>query len=268
MAIDVGDTYRCSFTNTSPSGGLVSSGDMKLTVILPDDTQTVIDPVTPISTGVYQYDFPTTQPGRHVAQWQGTGAGPGAYVEIFDVRTLTPGYLISLAAAKKQLRIPPIDTTFDEDIRGFIESATDAVERIRGEAIVKQTITEEHEVRTGRIALNKPPVVQLVSVVSTDGVITWPAANLLISPAGVVSTKYLGGFLSLDGFIRVVYKAGYQIIPESFITATGFIVEHLWQTRRGSKGSPTVGGVSVPGIGFLVPYQAMELLGNGTGGFA
>src|SRR5438445_9125878 len=179
--MDVGDLYRCSFSLYSPGGSLVNATTMTLTITLPDGTTTVITPVAPISTGLYQYDYPTVQSGRHVARWVGTGTNPGAYVDVFDVISASPGYIMSLADAKEQLNIT--GTASDEELRVFLESATDVVERIRGQAMVRRTVTEEHEVRSGQLVLSLPPVVSLTSVKTTDGFITWDVTKLLVSPS-------------------------------------------------------------------------------------
>lgn len=270
MATDLGDLYRLTFTNTSPAGGNVNAGTMTLTITLPDSTATAPVTVPPLSTGVYQYDYLTSQAGRHLARWVGTGANPGAYSEAFDVLPAAPPYLVSLADAKDQLHIT--DNQDDEKLRSFIESATSVVERIRGESIVRRTITEQHEVRTGQMVLNRTPVISLTSVVSTDGFLTWDVSSLLLSPNGVVSTKPWVGMslMALTGFISVTYVAGYQVIPSNILDATRIIIEHLWQTRRGSAGGPRPGVQlsAVPGVGYLVPNQALELLGSGMPGFA
>lgn len=288
MAIDLGDVYRLGWTNTSPGGGAVSSTNMKLTILLPDDSTMVVDPVVATGgAGVYTYDYLTTQPGRHVAQWQGTGTNPGAYVEVFDVRTLTPQYLVSLAQMRNQLKI--VGTGDDEDLRTYIESATNAVELIRGEAVVKRSFTEEHRFPTffrgfgqvdgsmstspttqrRQMALNKWPVTSLTSVARVDGTMTWDVSLLHVEAAsGVVDVLYGPSFA---GQITVTYKAGYQVIPAEFGLAAAMIVEHLWQTRRGRSGVPSPGGLDtspVPGLGYAVPNRAIELLGAGIPGFA
>lgn len=285
MALDLGDQYRCSYTNTTPAGGNASSGNMALTIVLPDDTTTVIDPVAPVGTGVYVYDYQTVQAGHHVAQWRGTGINPGAHVETFDVHTLTPGYLVSLAVMKEQLKLTT--TATDEVLRGYIESATSGVERIRGEAIVKRTFVDELYLPEyfsagglspgmtldspssgrSRIALNHSPVISLTSIARVDGAMTWDVSNMRLDPDGIVEVLYGP---SLGGHITVTYVAGYRVIPAEFSLATQFIVEHLWQTRRGAKGSvqPGLGTTSVPGLGYAVPNAAIELLGSGIPGFA
>lgn len=287
MSIDLGDLCRLSMTLTSPAGGLVNAGVMTLTITLPDDTTVVVTPITSVTTGQYQYDYQTTQAGRHVAHWVGTGANPGAYADIFDVRTASPGYLVSLAAMKNQLKIT--NTADDEDLRGFIEAATGAVERIRNETIVRRTFTDEiylaeyfrgigqvansampYGIDTARfrVAVAHAPALSLTSVVRADNTMTWDVTNLHLDPDGIIDVMFGP---TLVGHILVTYVAGYRIVPESFTKAAEFIVQHLWQTRRGSKGGPRVGGVEttvVPGIGFAVPNQAIELLGGGMPGFA
>lgn len=288
MAIDLGDVYRCSWQNKSPSGGLVNADTVTLTIIQPDDTQ-VVQTVAPLTTGNYQSDFTTAQPGRHVAQWRGTGTNPGAYVEIFDVRTLTPLYLISLAEMRDQLKITA-GTSDDEALRRYIEAATTAVERIRGEVAVKRSFTEEHRCpdyfrgsgrvdpamtldRSGaprQMALNHWPVVSLTSVARVDGTMTWDT-SLLHAEANTGVVDVITG-PEFSGQITVTYVAGYQVVPSEFALAAGFIVEHLWQTRRGGRGAPAPGGMGttqIPGIGFAVPNQAVEVLGGpGIPGFA
>lgn len=272
MATDVGDLYRTSMTLTSPSGGLVNAGTMTLTLTLPDGTPVVVTPITPVTTGTYQYDYQTVQSGRHVARWVATGANPGAYTEVFDVLDAIPRYIISMADAKAQLNIT--DTASDNELRAYVEAATDVVERVRGEAMVQRTFVEEHEVYSGRMSLSRPPVVSLTSIISIDGWITWDVNALHVNPrTGVVSTALTTGLLQLNGRVVVTYVAGYAVIPATFQLAAAMIVNHLWQTQRGTKGSPRVGGglsdtTMVPGFAFAVPNRALELLGSGMPGFA
>lgn len=274
MATDLGDLYRTSMTLTSPSGGLVNAGTMTLTITLPDASTFPVTPVTPTTTGQYQYDYQTVQTGRHVARWLGTGANPGAYVEAFDVLDSTPRYMISMADAKQQLNIT--DTASDDELRAYLEAATDVVERVRGEAMVRRTFIEEHEVMYagGRMALSWTPVVSLTSVVMIDGWVTWDVSRLhLNQTTGVVSTTFQSGLFQLFGRLAVTYVAGYQVIPASFQLAASMIVNHLWQTQRGNRGAPRVGGgisdtTMVPGFAFAVPSRALELLGTGMPGFA
>jgi hypothetical protein len=289
MATDIGDLYRTSMTLTSPSGGLVNATTMTLTITLPDSTTTVITPVTPVTTGIYQYDYQTIQSGRHVARWVGTGANPGAYVEVFDVLDAIPPYIVSLADAKQQLNIT--DTSVDDELRIYLESTTSVVERVRNEAVVKRTFTDEiylpeyfrgigqvansampYGIDTARfrVALAHSPALSLTSVARVDNTMTWDVTNLHLDPSGIIDVMFGP---TLVGHIAVVYVAGYVIIPATFQLAASMIINHLWQTQRGTRGGPRVGGgmsdtTAIPGFGFAIPNRALELLGGGMPGFA
>jgi len=269
MAIDTGDLYRCSWTNVSPgaAGGPVSAGTVTLTITLPDDTTTVITPVTPTGTGVYQYDYQTVQAGRHIARWVGTGANPGAHVEVFDVRPTSVPYIISLADAKAQLNATT--TVNDEELRTYVEATTGVIERELGQAVVRRLRTEEHVINGG-LVLNWTPVVSLTSMALVNGTYTWNVASLHVSSAGVV-TSPLG--VAPYGHVTVTYLAGMAIIPEEYCLAARIIVQHLWQTQRpergaGSRNSALADSVGVSGMGYLVPNRAKELLGAGLPGIA
>jgi hypothetical protein len=286
MAIDVGSVYRLAFTLKSPDGALVNAGSMALTINLPDGTSTLISPVAPGSTGVYQYDYTTVQSGRHIAHWVGTGANPGAYAEAFEVLSATPPALISLADAKQQLNIST--NAFDDELRVFVDAATAAVERHRNESIIRRTFVEEHYltdyawgygqnigqpaawgVPARKLSLDKRPALSLTSVARVDGTLSWDVSNLHLNSNGIVSVMFGN---PISGHVAVTYIAGYQSIPAEFTLATRIIVQHLWQTQRGNKGWPKPGGMDdslgPAGMGFAIPNRALELLGTGSPGFA
>ena len=260
MAIDLGDVYRLNYTNLSAAGAPVSADQVTVTVTLPDGTSLSPVVVAPTSTGVYLYDYPTTQAGRHIARWVATGAGAGATADAFDVRPANPGYLVSLEDVKKQLNMTA--TTDDEELRRFLEAATQVVERHVGRAVVRREITEER-LADGCLILNWPPVLSVSSVSRVDGSATWAPADLHTTSSGIV--RSLNG-VALTGLVAATYTAGMAIIPANYALAAMIIVQHLWQTQRGTAGSPGVGGLETPGAGFTsfgyaIPNRAMELLG-------
>lgn len=271
MAWDLADLVPLTVTIKDASGTPADAGNVILTIGLPDGTSTT-PTVVHGGTGIYKVDYTPTMAGRHTVAWVATGINASGSTDAFDVLPAVPGYVVSLTDIKTQLNIPAGTTTNDEELRGFLGSATSVVERVRSEAVVRQTITEQHEVRTGRLVLNKTPVVSLTSVATTDGWISWDPAGLLISPSGVVMAKTMSGLLELAGFITVTYVAGYMVIPDEFQLAAKIIVQHLWQTQRGDRGGPRPGAMedvtTVPGIAFAVPNRALELLGPGTRGLA
>jgi len=274
MAIDVGDLYRCSWTNTAPgSGGLVNAGSVALTITLPDGTTanpTVVNP--PATTGQYVYDYQTVQAGRHSARWVGTGTNPGAHVEAFDVRSANVPYLVSLQDIKDQTNIT--NDVSDEELRSYLESATGVIERHLGQAVVKRTYVEEHQIGRGALVLNWTPVVAVTSLALVDGTHSWNVNELHTTPAGVVTTP---NGVDPYGHVTVTYTAGMAIVPEEYGLAARIIVQHLWETQRGSVGGPRAGGLGdtlmsnsggYSGKGYAIPNRALELLGGGLSGIA
>src|ERR1700753_2731467 len=202
MATDVGDLYRLAFALTDPDGTPVSADSTTVAITLPDDTMDGPHAVTPLQDGQYQYDYLAGQPGRHVAHWVSTGTHPGADIAVFDVLAPTPPYLISLADAKKQLNITGDDN--DDELRVFIGSATATVERIRGETVVRRSVTETLTVIRGQAMVSHLPVVSVDSVASKDGSVTWDVADLDVDDAGIITS----GATPLSGSLTVIYTAG------------------------------------------------------------
>lgn len=269
MAVDLGDLYRITFTLTDPGGQPVDADVMSLTIMLPDGTNTEITPVASISTGQYQYDYLTVQVGRHVAHWVGTGTNPGANAEVFDVGLDSPA-LISLRTAKKQLNLSLDDTGEDDEVRDYVEAASLAVERHLGEAVAVRTVTERQRLSGGLLVLNVIPVLSVLSLASLDGSRTWDVSSIYVSPAGVAHVGHLTWWFRHD--VVAGYKVGQPAVAANIRLATAIIVEHLWQTKRGSRGVARPGAMDdtmmARGMGFAVPNRALELLGDGMPGVA
>lgn len=289
MTIDLGDVVPLSVRITDPTGALANAGSVSLTITQPDTTNVSLSPVAPTSTGVYQYNYSTVQTGRHIYRWVATGANASAYTEAFDVLDPTPRYIISMASAKQQLNIS--DTNSDDELRIYLEAATDVVERLRNEAVVQRTFVDEiylpeyfrgigqvansampYGIDTARfrVAVSHTPAVSLTSVVRADNTMSWDVTNLHLDPDGIIDVMFGP---TLVGHIVVTYVAGRTVIRATDQLASSIIVNHLWQTQRGTRGAPRVGGgvsdtTMVPGVGFAVPNRAIELLGGGLPGFA
>ena len=59
-----------------------------VSIELPDATTTAPTPVK-ASTGVWYVSYATTQAGRHVVTWTGTGAAAGIEQQVLEVRALS-----------------------------------------------------------------------------------------------------------------------------------------------------------------------------------
>lgn len=274
MSIDLGDAYRIAFRNLSPAGDLVSATNMALTITLPDGTTTVVDPVTPVSTGVYQHDYTTLQAGPHRARWVGTPYG--AHVETIDVRPVRTD-IISVAAAKRQIGVDALSTVHDDELAEFVEALTAVIEGPDGlgRAVVKRTVVEPRTVdcATRRLALNTVPVISLTSVVDLNGSSTWNVADFHVDgDTGVVTV--LDGGLALSGLVQLTYTAGFLVIPAEVSLAAKMCLQEWWRTQRADRGGPRfVGGQGQDdatlragwGVSLLVP-EARQLLGPALSG--
>lgn len=246
------------------SNALTNAGNVTVTITLPDGVTTVTPLVSNPSAGVYQADYVPTASGRHAVLWVATGVMASAYPDSFDVRPATPDYLISLADAKQYLNI--LTTTNDEELRGFIEAATQVVENIVGPVVVK-TITETHT-RPGQVlVLRQPPILSVVSVTSVLATgLSYDVTAVVVDPETGILQRADGAPL---GFrrpmpLRVVYRAGRPVVPASITLAAKVIVDHLWETQRGHtqgvRPTPGTGRTQKKGLQSDVPFRAKELL--------
>jgi hypothetical protein len=286
MAYDLADVVPLTVETRDNTGALSDAGAVSLTIGLPGGTASS-PAVTHASTGTYQVDYMPTMPGLHTVSWVATGANASGYPDVFYVWPAVPMALVSLADVKTQLRITTTDS--DEELRGYISAATEIVERHRGETLVRRSITEEHYLPDyfrgygqatnsampyglpyrHRLSLNTSPVISLTSVARVDGTMTWDITLLHADRNGIVSVLFGP---ALSGHVTVTYLAGYQVIPDACLNAAKIIVQHLWDTKRGSRGIPRPGGMddslAMSHLGFAIPNRALELLGPGLPGFA
>lgn len=269
--IDLGDTYRISVPIADPGGTPATPASATLTITLPDDTTVTVTPT--IGVNVATYDYPTVQAGRHRFALATTGPVT-SYRDIFDVRTSADN-IVSLAAAKKQLNIRAVDTGYDDEIRGFVESVTDVIEQHVGATVLKER-TDTVTLRTGvpECLLVYRPVTEIISVTDVrTGSAPYDLSDVAVDENGVLF-RLSGG--SLSGRLRIVYRAGYRVIPSNRTHAALIILQHLWETQRIKSDQrarlPRADEVFVQssdGRWFSIPRKALELLdGDGIGGFA
>jgi hypothetical protein len=267
--IDLGSVYQVAVDVADASGVLVNPGSATLTITLPDGT--IVSPAvpTPATTGKVRVDYVTAQAGRHV--WRLVTSGPvTAYADVFDVRPAMPFGIVSLADARAQLNMAAAETADDDELRGFIGAATGAVERALGRTVVRRSFTDRFAIggATAELLLRTVPVLSLTSVVSADGATTWSTANLRVDGETGLVTVVSGA--ALTGTVDVTYQAGDTVIREDYRLAGLIIVQHLWETQRGTMGVQ-LGGDSEPyvaGRGFAIPRRALELLDTQLPGVA
>lgn len=274
---DLADVVTQVWNTYDGSGNPANVGVVAVTIGLPDGVTTATPTVNNPSTGVYNYSYTPTQPGRHTVRWVGTGVNAQGFSDVFDVYNPAPNYLISLADARATLRLT--STLQDEEVRLFIEATTAVIERHVNEIIAPRNVVEDYTtVNAGRwgdsIALRTVPVISVQSMVSVSMLYTWSPANFHVNTDTGEITN-LPTTWPLWGDVTINYTAGRQIIPANYLLAAKIIVQHLWQTRRGVAGAvapagmvDTMHGSGRLGWGYAIPNAAIELLGYGTTGIA
>lgn len=268
MPWDLGDTVRLEATATDAAGTAVNATTATLTITLPDGVTTVTPAITnpPATAGAYVFDYVPAVAGRHQVRW--TFAGPAsATTDLIDVRPADPELIVSLADAKSHLNIT--STRYDDELRAHVEATTAVVERHVG-AVVRRTYIERHA--GGKlIVIDNPPVLAVSSVTAVlDGAADEDVAELTYTPTtGVIQRNDAA---EIVGPVDVTYIAGRSIIPANHRQAALIIIQHLWETQRGSVGGPRVAGAEPfqPGgmSTFTIPRRALELLGEPLPGIA
>ncbi|MFG2589053.1 hypothetical protein [Streptomyces sp. NPDC048438] len=264
MPYDLGSTVRLLAECQGPDDTLTTAGTATVTVTLPDEsTATPVAAEATPDSGRYQADYVTAQPGRHTVRWVFTSPAD-AYTDSFDVRPLAPPTILSLADAKKHLKLPATRTDRDDEIRGWTESITRGIEGMCGPVIVR-TVQERHTVRrASTVCLLHVPALELVGVSSIpDGAAAYPVQDLDLDPDTGVVQRLDGG--TLTGLLLFTYKAGRPIVTANITAAARIILQHLWRTTQGpSRPQPGTGDfdVSEPmvGFGYAIPNRAVQLL--------
>lgn len=276
MAYDLADVVPLAVQTRDATGALADATSVTCTLFHPGSSTTYTPAVQHPSAGNYNVSFAPVFPGRYSVRWVATSANASGFSDAFDVYDATPNYIVSLSDARELLRLT--GTTQDELLRSKIAATTIIIERIIDEVVVPRTIVENiTNVKPGRfLVLRKTPVISLTSLALTSALYTWDIATFnVVSETGVLTA--LPTAWQVWGDITVTYVAGRAVIPENVQEAAKIIIQHLWQTRRGTAGTPQSESMSTTlsphaargfGWGFAIPNAAIELLGAPVTGFA
>lgn len=261
MSWDLGDKVPLSIEITDENDVPANAGSVSVTITLPDGTATTVGPVAPTTTGVYDYDYPSVQAGRHLVRWVATGVNAAAFADTFDVVPADGGAFISLADARSHLK--KTATGDDEKLRGFITAACHMIEdRIGHVAPVTASFDG-----CGRTIVLERPVIAVLSVVQMPGGDVVSEADPLTGVHGWTLDAG-AGVLTLSrsyGRLRALVRLGRNPIPGHVRLAGLELIAHLWRTSQHntSGGRPSLGvdETVVPGVTYALPYNVRQLLG-------
>lgn len=269
--IDLGAVQQMAVDVRDASGTLVDPTSATLTLTLPDGS--MLTPAVPLPSatpGKLRVDYVTTQVGRHA--WRMVTSNPTtAYSDVFDVRPALPTGIVSLADARAHLNMGATETRDDDELRLFIGASTRAVERALGRIVVRRSFTDRFTVSGSatELLLRNVPVLSLASVVAVGGGATWDIGSLPVDGETGLITVAAGP--ALTGSLDVTYQAGEVVIPENYHLASLIILQHLWETQRGTMGVQLGGGdvdMALASRGFAIPRRALELLDTQLPGVA
>jgi hypothetical protein len=242
--IAFGSVYPAAINTFGGTGQPETPAAATLTIVQPDQavlTFTLPDLTIP-APGQLTYQFVPVQPGHHTVSWLTTSPNLG-YSDVFDVSEPISPAMLSLADAKQQLGMAPSYIDDDDELRQKLAALTAAVELYKHEVIVARTIVEEHAYDTiwgggwpmqRRIRLWQFPPMQLISVTSQDGTITWETQNFDLDTATGLVSVIQGP--PVRGRVEITYTAGYKIIPYNYLEGAKILLMHMWESRRGPGG--------------------------------
>ena len=260
---DLGDTYPATVTIRDAAGAPANPGTIVLSITLPD--LTVLTPAItnpPVSTGVFPYDYVTTQAGLHRIRWTSTTPAT-SYNDVFNVWPLADIEMVGLVETKEHLNIALTDTTHDEELRRTIKGASAVAEGIVG-ACATRTVAETVSGRGGaRIYLGLAPVVSVTSIVE-DGATLTAGAYSAANKTGIITRVGAGWAVGANN-VTVTYVAGRPVIKNNILEGVKDLVRANFRPQIGGNRSPfdTMGPAPVGGemrLGFFVPNSVMERL--------
>jgi hypothetical protein len=272
MAVyDLGDVVSLGISIYNTSGTLQNATAVTATVTAPDGSSST-PTVTNSSAGLYDISYNPSLAGRYAIRWVATGTNASAYTDEFSVRDYNDLGIVSLDEVKSHLNIPSTDSTLDEELRRFIDSASDLAESYVGQVLGRRTFTDElYDGGTEFIRLRNPKAISITSVYE-NGILI-PSSNYVIDYTGqrlyrigsgtLYATNSYGYWTQGMNNVSITYVAGYVNPPAAAKQGVLEIVRHLWQTQRGAMNVMTrnqTGDDFYQGSTYSLPRRAMELL--------
>lgn len=166
--------------------------------------------------------------------------------------------IVTLQQAKDFLNITT--TTFDSELGGFIDAASQMITNRIGPVSGSPTYDEWYDGGRPQIVLRHTPVQSVTSITESYGA----ATSYTLTPVTLDSGSVAGSFAYTVDLsagiitrraagvampfapgvqnIHVVYTAGYATVPADLVQATNLLISHMWTTQRGGSKRPGTGG--------------------------
>ena len=267
---DLGDKVYLTWNTYDSTGAAVNPGTVTLNITLPDATTVSVTTATAV-TGTYTASYLPTQVGRHIIAWAATGSYPQAYSDIFEVRDINDIGICGYDEVLEYLNIPSASAN-ENEVRRYIDAATDLAETYVGQVLGRRTFTNElYDGGTEFIRIRNPKAISITSVYENGTSV--PSSNYVLDYTGqrlyrigsgtLYATNSYGYWTQGMNNIQITYVAGYVNPPMSAKQGVLVIIKHLWETQRGAMNvmGRVLGGdemYSTPT--YSLPRRAIELL--------
>lgn len=267
---DLGDKVYLTWNTVDSSGAAVNPGTVTLNITLPDATNVSVSTATSV-TGTYTASYLPTQVGRHIIAWAATGSYPQAFSDIFEVRDINDIGICGYNEVLEYLNIPTASAN-ENEIRRYIDAATDLAESYVGQVLGRRTFTSElYDGGTEFIRIRNPKAISITSVYENNALVS--ASNYVLDYTGqrlyrigsgtLYATNSYGYWTQGMNNVQITYVAGYVNPPMSAKQGVLVIIKHLWESQRGAMNvmNRQLNGdelYSTPT--YSLPRRAMELL--------
>ena len=249
----------------------LGGGDATCTVTKPDGTTTSAS-VTKTATGIYQAQLTTTQAGRHVFTFNGSGANSGGlpYPDVVNVWPADPRFLLPMSDARDALNVPATVFVNDDELRLYNAATTPVIEDIVG-AVLATTRTQTFDGGGYALLLWERPTA-ITSVTMNGVTLTSGTGYVADMSAGVVyggSTYCTEEFYPGRQNVVVTYTTGSSSIDPNIILAAREEVRFLYSngqlgTRPAFGPDAGVSDLAYTPSGFAVPRRVIELCAPST----
>jgi len=169
------------------------------------------------------------------------------------------------------LNIPSASAN-ENEVRRFMDAATDLAETYVGQVLGRRTFTSElYDGGTEFIRIRNPKAISITSVYENGALVS--ASNYVLDYTGqrlyrigsgtLYATNSYGYWTAGMNNVQITYVAGYVNPPMSAKQGVLEIIRHLWQTQRGAMNVMTrnqTGDDFYQGATYSLPRRAMELL--------
>lgn len=260
MIREIGTQIQLSNVARDLTGATTNTPTLTLSMTKPDGSTTSPAVTNTAANGIYTAQVTPDQAGLWLYKWTSSGTVIDVQSDQFSVITSQRALVASLEEFK--IHLNRTDILDDAQLRTFLTSATDWVERRIGGPLTVQTFTELVPVSGWWIAPSKRPIVSVTSLTPELGAVLDSSAYVVDTLRNGIRIRW-GAF---TGWYTLVYRAGLTVVPERIKLAGLILAEHLWQVQNGGGGLPFPGDSDVPqfGWGFAIPNRVKELLADET----